>query len=303
VTHREKTILLLCLLLLAVTATALVNNGRLRRRQGQLELELARQRLLTAEAAKAAASRPPPAPMPAARSLARTVRSTPAASDNDAELEAYRTENQTLRAQLNEQNAPLATGSQTNLPPGNRMDRGRRGRWQEEEMENLKKTDPKRYQEIETQRTAFRERIKSDTQDKQSFLSSIDVSRWPADMQENHARIVALYDKMAEAIAQSGEGGSVDREAQRQLFTQWRETGELLNSEQDMLLRDTAQQLGFSGGDADQFVDYIKTIHNVTSPRGFFPGRGMGPPGRGGEPGAGPVTPQPETGSQPARQP
>lgn len=277
-TNREKTILLLCILLAATTATALVNNSRLHRRQSRLEAELTRQR---SAAGKAAENRPQPVPRPSFQSPARTVRPAPPSSGRDAELEAYRAENQILRAQLNERDPLLAGGTQTNLPPErNRMDRGRRGRWREEEMENLKKTDPKRFQEIETQRAAFRERIKTDTQDKQSFLASVDVSKWPAEMQENHAKIVALYDKMADAIAQASEGGSADREGQRELFTQWRETGDLLNAEQEMLLFDTARQLGFEGGDADQFVDYIKTIQNVTSPRGFFPGRGMGPPGR-----------------------
>ncbi|MFO7535195.1 MAG: hypothetical protein R6X19_05865 [Kiritimatiellia bacterium] len=270
---RERIVLIFCVVLVAVTSTALVANRRLQRRQGQLEVELAALRplaLAVAKAQKPSSQKGMHSPAsPSATKSARTGRRQPP-PDIEAERKAFETEIQTLRGQLS---AP----SPTNLLADADGNRGRRGR--EEAMEQLKLTDPQRYQEIETQRAAFQERLKTETQDKQSFLESVDISHWPADMQANHVKIMDLYARMADAAARTVEGAASDRDAQRRLFSQWRETRDLLQAEQEMLLFDTARQLGFEGGNADQFVEYIKTINQVTSPGGLFHGRGRPPNG------------------------
>ena len=49
---------------------------------------------------------------------------------------------------------------------------------------------------------------------------------------------------------------------------------EMFAAEQDILLYDAAQQMGFDEDGSWEFVDYIQIIYTVTSPRGLFRGRG-----------------------------
>lgn len=278
--YSKRPLLILCILLAAATSTALVANHRLRLHQGQMEAELAQLRPLALAVAKSQAARLSATGSRPLPSLSHAKTNRPAtplpATDIEADAQAFQAEIQNIRAHPNSNPAPAEAYSRTNQPAEeDGASRGRRGRWREDDMEKLKQTDPQRFQEIESQRTAFRERLNTDTQDKYAFLSSMDVSQWAADMQANHAKVVDLYARMAEATGQTEGGAAANHDAQRQLFAQWHETGEQLQVEQDMLLYDTAKQLGFEGGNADQFVEYIKTIHQATSPRGFFPGRGM----------------------------
>jgi hypothetical protein len=277
---RERSLLILCILLVGVTSVAVVARHRLQRHQGHLEAELAVLRPLALAVAKGQASgaKPAGARTPSAHTKADRPAHRPSPADAEDDNRAFQAELQSLRTQLNERDRQLANASQTNQLADSDSNRGRRG-WREEAMEQLKQTDPERYQEIETQRAAFQERLKTETQDKQSFLESVDISNWPADMQANHVKIMDLYARMADAAARSVEGASSERDAQRSLFSQWRETRDLLQAEQEMLLFDTARQLGFEGGNADQFVEYIKTINQATSPGGLFHGRDRPPHG------------------------
>ena len=282
--NRDRILTGISLLLAATTATALVQNRRLSGRQAEQAEELARLRAAAVTAAEAAANRPKPAPAPSPR-IVTITRDVPASLDTEAERAAYRAEIEFLKAQLEEQSARLEDHSRTNrFGRGDRDGRDRRTRWGEEPMETLRQADPERAREIESLRASFRERIKTDTEDKHAFLSSVDVSHWPPDLQENHAKIMAFYERMSGTLLQAIDGQAPDRDAARELFSQWRETTQQLAAEQDMLLYDTARQIGFDGADADQFVDYIKTIQQVTSPRGVFPSRGGGRPAGPGAP-------------------
>ena len=69
--------------------------------------------------------------------------------------------------------------------------------------------------------------------------------------------------------------------AHQEMRGTWDELRRLESAERDMLLRQTARNLGFKGEDAKEIVETIKTIYDVTQGggRGGRGGRGPGGPG------------------------
>jgi hypothetical protein len=268
--NREKILAALCLLLAGTSVTALINNNHLHLANQALQSQLSRP-------SEANPSRPTPAlpaiEAPPAKPAAAAPAPSPAiVSDTVAALE---TELATLRQQLAERDQRLAAA----WNPGNtnRSFRGDR-RMREEELAALKESDPAKYQEIQQQRADFRDRVKSAASDQVSFLESVDISRWSAEQQENHTRLLATIASFTEAMTRETAPAEGGEESRHQMFERMHEAGQLMETEQSLLLYDTAQQLGFDDKGSREFVDYIETIHKATSPRGFFPGG----PGRGG---------------------
>ncbi len=263
--NREKLLATLCLLLAGTTVTALVKINRLHLANQVLQTQLS-------PPAEAPAASPAPAlpalePAPAAPAVSPAV-----VSDTVAALE---TQLATLRQQLAERDQRLAAS--WNSGNTNRSFRGDR-RMREAELAALKESDPAKYQEIQQQRADFRDRVKTAASDQVSFLESVDVSRWSAEQQENHAKLLATIASFTEAMTRETAPAEGGEESRHQLFERMHEAGQLMETEQSLLLYDTAQQLGFDDKGSREFVDYIETIHKATSPRGFFPGG----PGRGG---------------------
>lgn len=264
--NREKIILIVCVVLAGTTATAWLQNVRLRKANEALQNRVVR---APVSVAAPPLSIPPAKPIPAA--VAKAVE-----ADDKAELEALSVEVEELRLRLAERDRKLAEVAEraaTNRNNEGRFFRGGEGRLREAELAELKEKDPERFQEIEKQRTEFRERIKTAAGDQVSFLESVDVTRWPADQQENHARLLELAASFAASLEQSPDAAG-DEVSRRQMFEKMREAGELMEAERTMLLNDTARQMGFDEKGSKEFVEYIQAIQKATSPRGFFPGRG-----------------------------
>ncbi len=268
---REKIILGVCVILAATTVTAWVQNHWLQQENNSLR-KLAIQ------------SKPAIITMTSAPVVAPVVKpvdvvKTGTASD-EAEQKALRDQIEDLQKQVAERDQRLAGYSDrvnTNRDEG--RFRGGEGRMlREAELAELKEKDPERFQEIEKQRAEFRDRIKTAAGDQVSFLESVDISQWPADQQANHVRLLELAASFAAALEQGPEAMmAADEISRRQMFEKMHEAADLMEAERTMLLSDTARQMGFDEKGSKEFVDYIQTIQKVTSPRGFFPGRG-GPP-------------------------
>jgi hypothetical protein len=281
--NKDKVLLVLVLVLAASTVAALIVISRMHSARQQLQAQLTAQTRALAQARLDMAPPPPPPPALPARPAPVSV-DRPETAAKLAALEAEVTE---LRRQAGERAArdvPVARPAETN-----RDDRGRGRRFREEDMAELQKTDPARFAEIEKQRAEFRDRIKTAAADQVNFLTSVDVSRWSAEQQENHARLLANIAAFTDAMTQRNQPAATDG---RSMWDKIRETGELMETEQNLLLYDAAQQMGFDEKGSKEFVDYIQTIQKATSPRGFFPGFGHG--GRGGGNGGGDNTPAQE---------
>ncbi|MFC1453277.1 hypothetical protein ACFLSJ_08050, partial [Verrucomicrobiota bacterium] len=156
---------------------------------------------------------------------------------------------------------------------------GRRWRRQDraQYMERLKEEDPARYEEIQKQRAEFRERLEVNAGDQYTFLSAVDVSGWPEELQDNHAKVLETVAVVYDAISRASTNGVGEAsDVRRRMFRQLRDSREMFAAEREMLLYDAAQQMGFDDGESRQFVEYIQTVDNATSARGLF--RRSGPP-------------------------
>jgi hypothetical protein len=136
-------------------------------------------------------------------------------------------------------------------------------------MENLKKEDPERYEQMLKERQDFQERLAENAVDQHDFLSKVDVSSWPSELQENHAKVLETVAKITEVLRQPSDSEE-SRGTRREMFRQFRDTMDMFEKERSMLLYDAAQQIGFDNEGSREFVDYVETINDVTSPRALF---------------------------------
>ena len=273
---RERTILTICILLVVVTATALVRNHRLQQSKQDLQdkLKKLQHTALSPVSIPAESVESRALPLTPTNATAMVVSSKMFVEDKKVP-ESYRSEIQKLQLQLTERDLRITElAEQVKNFEEEVESRARRQRLRQEEMAKLKEEDPERYKEIQDRRAEFRERLRTHAGDQYTFLEAVDISKWPVEWQENHVELLATVAMINEAINNAEEGGSDERNTRREMFTQLRESREMFAAEQDMLLYDAAQQMGFDEDGSWEFVDYIQTINNVASPRGLFRSRG-----------------------------
>ena len=203
-----------------------------------------------------------------------------------SELEALRTENASLRKALD-----AAEQEAVQPPPEERERPQRRQRmsWQAR-MEELKKTNPERYNEEMARRESFQKAIEERRNQRNSFLGSIDTTLLSQEGQEIHERYTAALagaDAIGEqlrTLMESGEEPSEElRETMRSTMQTLMETRE---AERENLLTAVATSMGLSADESEGFAELIAEIVSATG--GMGPG-GPGPmrgPGGRGEPGA-----------------
>lgn len=208
-----------------------------------------------------------------------TVRTVTAASDAEtklalakalSELEALRAEKAVLEGRL----ADLQAAAQTpQAEPPRRQTRAER-------MEELKRTDPKRYEEMQARRQEFRQRMADALNQRDDFLGAIDLSLLTPEQQETHRRFTeavaqqrALMEQM-EAAAESGQPPSEEtRELIRSTFDTVRE---LQTAERDALLDAVALSMGLQT--EEEAAIFRETVNAVYDSTGMMPSVRMGPP-------------------------
>lgn len=207
-----------------------------------------------------------------------------------------------LRDRVKELERRLAekTGAATaeKVEPG---ENPRRGAWPNaEEMranfERFRKEHPEDFKRMEEGRREFMRRRQERARRQVEFLSSVDTAKMSEADRKNHESLVRLIAKRQEfenSMSPEAMMNATDEE-RREAFGAMRETEheiqELYACERQALLRQTAEELGFSGEDASTVVDAIGEIYEATSgDRGGFdgPGRHRGHGGRRGPAGAG----------------
>jgi len=275
---KERIVLILSVLLVTVTAGSLARSYRLQRDRQILEEELGELRKVALQSANKPADpllpevedAIPPPQAPAAWAPVATLEVD--AQDTKEESDNYRKEIEHLKLQLTQRDekiAELKEQLKKSEDPGERRRRRREER--EQYMERLKEEDPERYEELQKQRTDFRERLKANAGDQYAFLAEVNVSEWPEELQDNHAKVLRTVARIIEAIHQASTEGEAGRSnVGRQMFRQLRNSREMFAAEREMLLFDAAKQMGFDEDESWDFVDYIQTIQNVTSLRTLF---------------------------------
>jgi len=156
-------------------------------------------------------------------------------------------------------------------------------------LENLRTSDPQRYQEIMEQREAARQTAKYELAKRAAhFLVRDDAVRSEAE-EEQYARMMTLLHESIKLTEQLTPEMPMDerRELGRNLRRNMRELTPMLESERDKELFRIGKDIGYSDDDAASFALYLRDVIDMTSVQSMFRsampalgfGWGGGPPG------------------------
>lgn len=215
-----------------------------------------------------------------------------------AHVETVRTENndrvRELEAALAERDALIAdmTREEPPAPPEEEPQRSSRrnnngSRNFQRNREELARTDPERYAEIQAQREAFRQRMEQAAADRKSFFTNRDMTTLSTEMQETYTSVQSLLGQMDELVQlmqtpdltqeERREIGGAMRDVQRQLEP-------LMQVAREDELRSLAADMGYDANGQDQFTEYVKKVFEITSGGGGMRGPGGGFGGGGPPP-------------------
>lgn len=218
---------------------------------------------LTAALKTPRVNRHPETPLPEAPEPIHETRWAP-----DPEIE-------TLRAELAEKEAELerlrAAQSRPQFPSAEER---------KKQMEELKQTDPEKYEELISRREAFRDRIENAFAQRAALLIDRDTN-------EMNEKELAHYEQMLNALERSWQltekmtDPETSPEERRELRQEMQETSRelrpLLSEERTRRLEELGTASGYSENEAEAFADYIQSVYQATS----LPGGGMRGPTRG----------------------
>ena len=145
-------------------------------------------------------------------------------------------------------------------------------------MEDMKVNDPARYAQMTNRMAQWRSRSMANTQDRLDFFASLDTSAMSPRQRENHEKLQNLLVRREELMQMmdfnNPDVSDADRaKARQELHGMWGQINSLEKAERDMLLSQTARNLGCRGAEAKELVDTIKTIYKATQSWGGGHGR------------------------------
>ena len=151
------------------------------------------------------------------------------------------------------------------------------------DLERMKTDDPERYASMTNRMAQFRKRMMQRTENRLETLASIDTTGWSKGQIATHEKyqdLIARREELMDIIRLDSEATQQEREA---AFAELRELGREIRQtsarERNLLLDKTFRELGYSGSDATEIRETIKTIYSTTEEWGA-PGRhGRGGPG------------------------
>lgn len=190
-----------------------------------------------------------------------------------------------LRARLQEKDDLIARlSAQTNRPDRNRGPRSPED--MQARMEELKKTDPKRYEEMMARRNEFQQNMQNAFSQRAATLLDRDTSKMSQEELAQYQNMLNLMNttwKLSEQMTSS----DLSSEERRELWQTMRETTDelrpLLDNERNQRFTELALSSGYSESEAATFTQYINDTISATSLPG---GRGGGGPPSGPPPGA-----------------
>lgn len=231
-----------------------------------------------------------PEPAYAQSALQRTAQ-TPAAGD-EARIVALQARVAELEAALLERDRIIAEQQSRST---NRVGRGRGGpggpfrnftTW----LDDLRRTDPQRYEEIMREREERRQRVSEAFAKQATHFLARDTSRMTEEEKSQYNRMLDLLNQtwaLSEQLRTDPppeDGGTI----MRTIWQNMQELGPLLETERQREFMDLALSIGYGPKEAAEFVAYLNQILEATSTRSLFPGMPGGPRGfRGGGRGQG----------------
>ncbi|MCP5487619.1 MAG: hypothetical protein H7A43_03135 [Verrucomicrobia bacterium] len=201
----------------------------------------------------------------------------PAAGSN--QWEALKEENRKLAETLRARDEQLAWLRQASTPAlTNQLDRRDRGNW----LEDLKQSDPERYEEIVQAREAARQRVEDAFARKAAHFLNRDLSGWSDEEIAAYNGMLSLLDQtwqLADRMRADDLPREERQDLRRALMGNLRELTPWLEQERDHEFYQIAVQIGYSEAAASLFVDYLNNLIDVTSMGSIW--RGMRPGGGG----------------------
>ena len=149
------------------------------------------------------------------------------------------------------------------------------------DLERMKEEEPERYASLTNRMAQFRKRMLQRTESKLETLASIDTTGWSKSQIATHEKyqdLIARREELMDIIRRDSGATSQERDA---AFSELRQLGHELREtsarERNNLLDNTFRELGYSGSDAAEIRETVKTIFSTTEEWG-----GPGPRGPGG---------------------
>lgn len=181
--------------------------------------------------------------------------------------------------------APEPAGAASTNPPAEERRPGRdRGAW----LEEIKQTDPQRYEEIQARRQEARERRRRSLAEQANYFLDRDTAKMDAAARAEYERMLGLLDetwRLSEQM-QSDLSWEERRPLMRTLHDNMDELAPLMETERDRTFYEIGRDFGYTESEAKDFVEYLNGIIEVTSMRALFGGM-HGGPGGGGDRGGG----------------
>lgn len=141
---------------------------------------------------------------------------------------------------------------------------------------------PEQQAEIAAQRDAFRQQMEQRVTERNEFLASVDARNMNVAQRANHEKLLASVTRMNELRAILADG-KVENAAElgKEMHDLRHSTEGLFQEERKSLLEVAGKNMGYSGEQATQFADQIKSIYDNTSVHGIWSGRQHGGGGGG----------------------
>ena len=161
-------------------------------------------------------------------------------------------------------------------------------------MENLKKSDPKRFAQMTNRFAQARRRHQERAAAKAEYLASVPTSSMTDAQRKNHERLQELIADREELMDSMHDENLTDeerRELGQKLHAADREMREVNRIEREALIEETARELGIDDDTATDFTATMKDIIDLTNDNGRGP-HGPPPDGDAGGPSAGQPPPR-----------
>lgn len=234
----------------------------------------------------------PPAPAPTP-DLAKESDAAPISAAVAPDEEGFKAQIRDLQQSLQEKDALIVSLREaiatTNRPP--RPERAWRdpNAW----LEELKKDDPARYEQMVQEREEARQRVQSSFAEKAAHFINRDTSHMAEEEQKQYQFMLQLLDQTWRLSEQMRV--DLPRDQRREIAHALRDNMNtlepLLTDERQREFYALGRQLGYSGNDATQFVQYVNQIIEVTSLQNIFRSMRPGGFGAGGGPEGAPRRP------------
>lgn len=202
-----------------------------------------------------------------------------AQADEDlaGDLKAYRKlilEKERKLAELNNQLA----GLQTNLEKVTREREERRSRRRNprRNLEELKKTDPERYEQIRKRLADMNSRMQEGVWEKEIFLKELDMSKMTDEQKLVHEQVLEKLAKIQDLSDLLEGSDEAFGDMRREMFTEMRDLNGMLEKEREVIFHEMAMNLGYSQEEAADVVEYIDQVVKMTDARSMFRRGGRG---------------------------